>query len=384
MTPAERIARLALFRSDGVGPAAFRQLLRRFGSGEAALAALPDLARRSGRPMAAASPDVAAAELETVAALGGAHLFLGEPAYPPLLAETADAPPVLVARGDPALACAPCVAIVGARNASALGLRMARELAEALAGAGQVIVSGLARGVDTAAHRGALAVEGGKTVACIAGGIDIAYPPENAALQEEIGAHGLLLSEMPPGTEPQARHFPRRNRIIAGIAAGVVVVEAAPGSGSLITARIAGEAGREVMAVPGHPLDPRAAGANRLLKDGAMLVETATDVLAALAPFRLPEAPRQARRAPAIREPAELFAGPAEPDDARDAPPPDLPPDPQDVEARIEGLLSAAPVPIDEIIRLAGAPAGRVQAALTDLELRGRLARHAGGRVSLA
>jgi DNA processing protein len=390
MTAKERIARLALFRSEGVGPVGFRQLLRRFGSAEAALVALPDFARQGGRAVTPGSAAEAEAEMARVEALGGRHLFLGAPDYPTLLAETDDAPPVLIALGDVSLCAAPCVAIVGARNASALGLRMARALAEALAMEGQVIVSGLARGVDTAAHQGALAADGGRTIACIAGGIDIAYPPENSALQEEIGRAALILSEMPPGTEPQARHFPRRNRIIAGLAAGVVVVEAAPGSGSLITARIAGEAGREVMAVPGHPLDPRAAGANRLLKEGATLVESAADVLAALAPFRLPDAPARAPRTRRLREPADLFVEPSEAQGGPDVPiaqaaaDPADPADPADVEARIEGLLSPAPVAIDELIRLSGAPAGRVQAALTDLELRGRLARHAGGRVSLA
>ncbi|MFN3590947.1 MAG: DNA-processing protein DprA [Thermaurantiacus sp.] len=384
MTRQECISRLALFRSEGVGPVGFRQLLRRFGSGEAALAALPDLARQGRRPVAPASCDAAEAEMAAVTALGGAHLFLGSADYPPLLAETPDAPPVLVALGDASLASRPCVAIVGARNASALGIRMARELAEALAGAGQMVVSGLARGVDTAAHHGALAAGNGQTIACIAGGIDIAYPPENADLQARIGASCLLLSEMPPGTEPQARHFPRRNRIIAGISAGVVVVEATPGSGSLITARIAGEAGREVMAVPGHPLDPRAAGANRLLKEGATLVETAGDVLAALAPFRLSDASAAESPPGRLREPVDLFAEAADSGEARDASCSGHASDPPDVEAEIEGLLSAAPVSIDEIIRLSGASAGRVQAALIDLELRGRLVRHAGGRVSLA
>ncbi len=382
MSPRERAARLALIRTEGVGPAAFRQLLRRFGSGEAAHAALPDLARREPRWGAPVALAEAEAEIDLVRRLGGLHLFLGEASYPPLLAECPDAPPVLVVRGEVALGAAPSVAIVGARNASALGQRMARELAGALAGAGQAIVSGLARGVDAAAHRGALATEGGTTIACIAGGIDIAYPPEHAALQEEIAARGLILSEMPPGTEPQGRHFPRRNRLIAGIAAGTVVIEAAPGSGSLITARLAAEAGREVMAVPGHPLDPRARGCNRLLKDGATLVESADDVLAALAPFgRIGP-----RGIPATRSRAPGEAAADAPVLAQAAAPAEIAADPapEDLAARLFGLLSPAPVAIDELVRATGASAGLVQATLTDLELCGRVARHAGGRVSLA
>ncbi len=393
--PLERLSRIALARTEGVGPAGYRRLLERFGSAEAALRELPALARAGGRPLRPVSLAEAAAECARAAALGARHILLGEPDYPPLLAETEDAPPLILVRGDAAAAARRCVAIVGARNASALGLRMARLLAEALARAGEVIVSGLARGIDTAAHRAALDAPGGSTVACLAGGIDIAYPPENATLQEAIAARGLLVSEMPPGTEPQARHFPRRNRLIAGLAAGVVVVEAAPGSGSLITARLAGEAGREVMAVPGHPLDPRARGCNGLLREGATLVESAADVLAALAPFRLDAVPgagaSRARLRP-LSGPAGAGAEPAaaavpeaeDPGGARPDAGAEADADPQGLGERLLALLSPAPVAVDELVRASGAPAGAVQAVLVDLELAGRLARHAGGRVSLA
>jgi DNA processing protein len=390
MTLRERLAALALVRTEGVGPIAFRQLLRRFGSAEAAHAALPELARRGGKAGTPMSLAEAEAEMARLRALGGTHVFLGTADYPGRLAATGDAPPVLVALGDLALAKRPCVAIVGARNASAIGLRMARELAQSLASAGQVIVSGLARGVDAAAHRGALSAADGGTIACLAGGIDIVYPPENAALQEEIAGRGLLLSEMPPGTEPQARHFPRRNRLIAGLAAGTVVIEAAPGSGSLITARIAADAGREVMAVPGHPLDPRARGCNRLLKEGAILVEGAADVLAALEPFRLdgPALSREEGRLSPACDPQPGQSRRAGQDtampEAGAAPPLPATGEPRDVAALVHGLLSPAPVAIDELVRATGAPASLVQATLTDMELRGEVLRHAGGRVSLA
>jgi DNA processing protein len=359
---AERLARIRLARTDGIGPVGFGQLLRRFGSGTAAVEALAGM----GKPLA--PEGVAAAEVEALGALGGRHLLLGEPGYPLLLAELADPPPLLLALGDPTLAARPVVAIVGARNASAAGRGLARELAEGLGAAGWVVASGLARGIDAEAHHGAL--ETG-TIGCVAGGPDIAYPPEHAALQAEIGARGLLLSEMPPGTEPQARHFPRRNRLIAGVARGLVVIEAARGSGSLITARIAAEAGREVMAVPGHPRDPRSGGGNGLIRDGAVLVETAGDVLAALKPFaldRLAPAPRAAapRQAPPVR--AARTRGEV-------APPPD---------AALWDLLTPSGVALDELVRASGRPVAEVQALLADLEIEGRVVRMAGGRVARA
>lgn len=355
----DRIDRLRLIRTPRIGPVSYRQLVARFGTASAAIAALPDLAGRAGGP-APKVPAAAAleAEQERVASLGGRHLLLGDVDYPPLLAALDDAPPALTVRGDAALTNRRTVAMVGARNCSAAGVRFARQLAHALAEAGAVVVSGLARGIDTAAHLGSL--DGG-TIGVIAGGIDVVYPPENAELQERVAQQGLLIAEMPPGTEPRARHFPHRNRIIAGIAAGTVVVEAAPKSGSLITARLAGEAGREVMAVPGSPLDPRAQGCNLLIREGATLVQSAEDVLEALAPID----------ARAVRSPATPFG--AQP--ARDA---------SDRDRRVVSeLLGPVPVTIDEIVRQSGLPPATVQLVLLELELVGRLDRHAGGRVSL-
>jgi len=266
-----REPRLRLLRSANVGPVTYRQLLQRFGTAEAALEALPMLAARGGgRAPAIADPAAVRREIAAVEKLGARYLFLGDADYPPLLAELETAPPALILRGrlDPAER--PCVAMVGARNASAAACRFARQLALGLGEAGVTIVSGLARGIDTAAHAGSI---GSGTIGVIASGIDLAFPPENAALQERIAREGLLLAEQPPGTEPLARFFPARNRIIAGLGLGTVVVEAAPRSGSLITARIAAEAGREVMAVPGSPLDPRAQGCNLLIHVAAVNTE---------------------------------------------------------------------------------------------------------------
>jgi DNA processing protein len=353
------VAQLRLCRTRSIGPVGYRHLLHRFGSAEAAIDALPDLARRGGGT-APEPPSVAAilAEMAAVAQSGARYLFLDDPDYPPLLAQIESAPPVLIVRGDTRLAQDRPVAIVGARNASAAAVRFARMLAHDLADAGVVVVSGLARGIDTAAHDGALARG---TIGVIAGGIDIVYPPENAALQQAIGEQGLLVAEQPPGIEPRARHFPYRNRIIAGLAAGTVVVEAAPRSGSLITARLAAEQGREVMAVPGSPLDPRAQGCNQLIRDGATLVQSAADVLESLRPFGADRlaAPRDAYQAPIGDD-----AGP-------------------DERATVTGLLGPSPVPVDEIVRLSGLAPAVVQLVLLELELAGRLERHAGGRISL-
>ncbi len=260
---AEAASRLRLLRTAGIGPVSYRQLIARFGDAEAAIAALPMLAARGGgRAPQVADRSAIDREIAATARAGGRYLFLDDPDYPRLLAETDTAPPALILRGDAVLLGRPCIAIVGARNASAAACRFARQLGYELADAGTTVVSGLARGIDTAAHVGAI---GGGTIGVIASGIDIAFPPENAALQEDVATRGLLVAEQPPGTEPRARNFPSRNRIIAGLAIGTVVVEAAPRSGSLITARLAAEAGREVMAVPGSPLDPRAQGCNLLI-----------------------------------------------------------------------------------------------------------------------
>ena len=354
------LARLRLIRSPRIGPITYRQLIVRFGSAQAALDALPALAARGGGAAPAiADPGAVRREIAATAKLGARYLFLGDPDYPALLAELDNAPPALIVRGDVALVHRPCVAMVGARNASAAACRFARQLAQGLAEAGATVVSGLARGIDTAAHLGSL---GGGTVGVIASGIDIAFPPENRELQARVASEGLLLAEQPPGTEPLARHFPSRNRIIAGLAQGTVVVEAAPRSGSLITARIAAEAGREVMAVPGSPLDPRAQGCNLLIREGATLVQSVADILEAVRPID----PRS------VRAPASGFASEpaAEPGDAE--------------RGRVEGLLGPVPVPVDELIRQAALPAAMVQLVLLELELAGRLERHAGGRVSLA
>lgn len=359
--PADAISRLRLIRTDSIGPVTYRQLVGRFGTAQAAIDALPDLARRGGRTLAIPEAATAEAEIAAAAALGAALLFIGTPDYPALLAGTETAPPVLYARGDCGLLDRPAVAIVGARNASAAGVRFARSLAHELSERELVVVSGLARGIDAAAHQGALA---GGTVAVVAGGVDIAYPPENAALMAEIAAKGLIIAEQVPGVEPQARHFPRRNRVIAGLAAGTLVVEGAPRSGSLITARLAAEMGREVMAIPGSPLDPRAQGCNLLIREGATLVQSAADVLEALSAFGT--GPQAGLRFTAAEAPAPvaLEAGEAE-------------------RGALLALLSPTPVAVDELTRQAGLPAASVAAVLLDLELEGRLVRHAGGRVAL-
>jgi DNA processing protein len=347
-------------RSPGIGPVTYRQLIARFGSPAAALAAVPDLARRGGgAPPRLFGADQAEREIASVEKLGAKYLVLGQGLYPRLLAEIDDAPPLLIARGDLNLLDRQAVAIVGARNASAAACRFARGLAHDLGQERLVVVSGLARGIDSAAHDGAL--ETG-TIGIVAGGVDIFYPPENEERQKTLFERGLVLAEMPPGTEPRSRHFPYRNRIIAGLSAGTVVVEAAPRSGSLITARLAAEAGREVMAVPGSPLDPRAQGCNQLIRDGATLVQNAADVVEALGPIE----PR-VRSAPAAYEHAER-----EPMNGS-----------EDALGLVEALLGPSPVPVDEIIRLSGAPSGAVQMALLELDLAGRLDRHAGGKVSL-
>jgi DNA processing protein len=352
------VDRLRLLRTSGIGPVTFRQLIARFGAPSAALAAVPDLARRGGGN-APALRTVADTEREIarVQKLGGKFLAIGQGLYPRLLAELEDAPPLLIAKGNLNLLDRQAIAIVGARNASAAACRFARGLAHDLGQHDLVVVSGLARGIDSAAHDGALDTG---TIGVIAGGIDVFYPPENEERQKALYERGLVLAEMPPGTEPRARHFPYRNRIIAGMSSGTVVVEAAPRSGSLITARLAAEAGREVLAVPGSPLDPRAQGCNQLIRDGATLVQNAADVVEAIRPF-----------ASQVRSPPSNYEVAAEPMNGEDA------------LGMVEELLGPSPVPVDEIIRLSGAPSGAVQMALLELDLAGRLDRHAGGKVSL-
>ncbi|WP_300975202.1 DNA-processing protein DprA [Sphingomonas sp. LHG3406-1] len=365
MSEADLLARIRLIRSQSIGPITFRQLLLRFGSAEAALRAVPDLAARGGGRMPALfGEDQARRERDRVEAIGGRYLSIGQGLYPPLLAEADNAPPLLTALGDIGLLDQPMVAMVGARNASAAACRFARGLAHELGREGTVVVSGLARGIDAAAHEGALDTG---TVGVIAGGLDNFYPPENERLQRAVAERGLVLAEMPPGTEPRARHFPYRNRIIAGLCPGTIVVEAAPRSGSLITARLAAEMGREVMAVPGSPLDPRAQGCNGLIRDGATLVQNAAEVLEALRPGL-----------GRVRSQRDLFSAASEvPGFAGTTD------EPGEAERRtVEELLGPSPAPVDEIVRLSGLEPGAVQLVLLELDLAGRLDRHAGGKVS--
>jgi DNA processing protein len=360
ISSSEKRARLQLARSENVGPVTYRALMQRFGTAERALEALPDLAKRGGgRTITIQSKSRAEDEIAAIEKAGAQLLIIGTAPYASLLAQTEDAPPILIAKGHVMLFDKPGIGVVGARNASAAGIRLSRELSAGLSARGYCIVSGLARGIDAAAHQAAL--DGG-TIACVAGGIDVPYPPENDSLYGDIAARGLILSEQPLGTVPQGRHFPRRNRIIAGLSQGVLIVEAAMKSGSLITANIATEQGREVMAVPGSPLDPRAQGCNHLIRNGATLVQSVEDIIEALRPLG---GPRVAQwelpftSAAVVEEPS-----------ANDR-------------AKIQELLSATPTPVDELIRLSGAAPAAVQMLLLELELAGRLARHAGGRVAL-
>lgn len=360
MSEQERFDRLRLIRSPRIGPVTFRQLMTRFGKAAEALRAVPDLAARGGGRASVADAGLVEQEIVRSRALGARYLLMGDRDYPFLLDQMEGAPPALIVRGDVALASRQCVAMVGARNASAAACRFARTLAQELGERGAMVVSGLARGIDTAAHLGSIATG---TIGVIACGIDVVFPPENAELQEQMAGQGLLVTEHPPGTQPLARHFPARNRIIAGLSAGTVVVEAAPRSGSLITARLAAEAGREVMAVPGSPLDPRAQGCNQLIREGATLVQNGADILEAIGAIDLRM----------VRQGSLDFAGE---------------PVSSDVAAReraaVIDLLGPAPVPVDEVIRLSALSPAIVQTVLLELELAGRLDRHAGGRVSLS
>lgn len=362
---AERLARLRLARTDGVGPVAFRELLTRFGSAEAAIDALPRLAARGGRlnPLRTPSSQQAEAEISAGEQAGADLLFAGEARYPPRLAAVDPPPPLLWVRGAVALLNGPAVAIVGARIASAGGQRFARALASELGQAGYVVVSGLARGIDQAAHVGALPTG---TAAVLGGGVDDIYPPEHADLYARIAEEGAIVSESSPGRRAQARDFPRRNRIISGLSLGVVVVEAELRSGSLITARLANEQGREVLAVPGSPLDPRAKGTNDLIRQGAAICEGAEDVIRAVSDLR------------ALREPqGDLFSQPPRDQQAIDAAADRL-------RTRALALLSPTPIPIDEIVRALREPAPGVLAALVELSLAGRAELLSGGLVALS
>jgi len=358
----QRLDWLRLIRSDNVGPRTFRALINHFGGARAALAALPDLARRGGanRPARVCPREDAEREFKAAKSLGVTFCALGEENYPLRLQMIDDAPPLIAIRGNSAVLAMPMVAIVGARNASAAGVRFAERLARDLGSEGFAVVSGLARGIDAAAHRASLATG---TVAVLAGGHDHIYPPEHADLAEAILAQGALVSEMPLGWEPRAHDFPRRNRLISGLAAGVVIVEAAKRSGSLITARLALEQGREVFAVPGSPLDPRAEGSNSLLKQGAALVTEAADVINVLRPIL--GQPLE----PAVEEPEQSEMPGLEPG--------------ADERARIVELLGPTPVLIDDLVRLSGSRPAVVRLVLLELELAGRLERHGGSLVSL-
>jgi DNA processing protein len=325
---------------------------------------LPELMLNGGalRSLRIPSTAEAEAEMETARRMGARFVCIGEPDYPAMLRRMDNPPPLLAVKGIGAVFFLPAVAIVGARNASLAGIKMARMLAAELGREGNAIVSGLARGIDTAAHHGSLSTG---TIGVLAGGLDRPYPPENADLCDEIAANGgAVVSEMPFGWEPRAQDFPRRNRIVAGMALGLVVVEAAKRSGSLISARLAGEMGRLVFAVPGSPLDPRAAGANGLLKDGAILVTETADIIEALAPLT----GRPVQPAVQLEEPPDFSATPPPGDDDR---------------ARVVEALGPTPTSIDELIRHTGLHPAQMFMILLELDLAGRLERHAGGTVSL-
>lgn len=357
LSEAERFARLRLARTERIGPVAFNQLLQRFGSAQKALEALPGMIRKAGGSFIPPTVEQIEAELAAGERAGARLIVLGDAAYPPMLAAVDPPPPLLWALGDPALLSRPSVAIVGARIASAGGQRIARGLAQQLGETGQVVVSGLARGIDAAAHEGALPTG---TVAVLGGGVDDVYPPDNADLYERLKAGGCIVSESPMGARAQARDFPRRNRIISGLSRGVIVVEAELRSGSLITARLAAEQGRDVFAVPGSPLDPRSRGPNELIRNGAILCEGLEDVERAFTTLRT------------LREP-----------------PADHPFDgaPGEIEAelldRVAALLSPTPTPRDELARALNLPVSIVAAALLELDLAGRATLLPGGLASL-
>lgn len=388
------LAVLRLIRSRRVGPATFHRMLAEHGDAAAALAALPGIARAAGIDDYAPCPcSVAEAEIAAGRRAGARLLCWDDPAYPARLRDIAEAPPILWVRGAEGVLDRLPVAVIGARNASSLGLRMARGLAGALAEGGVAVVAGLARGIDTVAHEASLSRG---TIAVMAGGIDVIYPPENAALAEAICESGLLVAEQPPGTEPVARHFPARNRIIAGLSRAVVVVEAAHRSGSLITAQAALDQGREVMAVPGHPMDARAAGCNALIRDGALLVRSAADVVAALGANDLHRSPPLLSAPEVAARPAPLAAATGTPTQGERT----LQPaavarrlarlghaiagsgGPVALEARILSRLGASPTDENLLIRDLGVPAATLAPALLALELSGQVERLAGGRLA--
>lgn len=352
---------LRLIRSAHLGPVTFHNILRYYGSAAKAIERLPEMAQRGGakRQIKLADDKIVTQELKALKACGARLLAWGEPGYPVGLMQLEDAPPLLAVKGDPTITDGPGIAIVGARNASAIGQRFTRDIAAQLSASGFCILSGLARGIDRAAHEGALSANG-RTAAFIGTGIDVVFPPENAALHEQLADRGAIFAEMPPGSPPLAQNFPRRNRLISGASLGVLVIEAALKSGSLITARMAGEQGREVMAVPGSPLDPRCHGSNDLIRNGAALIERVEDVLSILTPQRM-----------AVPQPAPVQTA-SLPDDG----------DIDHAHVEIGRLLSPSPTLVDDLIRLSGLPAAIVQMVLTEKELAGTAQRHPGNRVS--
>lgn len=362
---AQRLACLRLIRSDNVGPVTFRELINHYGGAERALEALPELARRGGRSIRICPKDRAERELEAADRIGARPVFTIEPGYPAALAHLDAPPPALYIKGKAELFDRPAIAIVGSRQCSAAGATLARRFASALGHHAVVTVSGLARGIDAAVHEASLA---SGTIAVLAGGIDHIYPPENAALQAAISAQGCLVAEMPPGFEPRAKDFPRRNRLISGLSLGVVVIEAARRSGTLLTARMALEQGRDVFAVPGHPLDPRAEGTNHLIKSGATLVTSADDVLQALAPL-VPQNPG------AEEAPHNYVAEPAPP-----RPPPLIG---QSDRERVTSALGPHPVALDDLARATALGARELRVVLMELDLAGRIERHGQSLVSL-
>jgi DNA processing protein len=403
LTDAQRLDWLRLIRTESVGPQTFRSLINRYGGAAAAIEALPGLAAQRGRTIRLAETDDCLRELDGLAQIGGSLVALGEPEYPAALREVHAPPPMIAMRGKPDVLTRPMVAVIGSRNASVVGLAFTERVVRDLAAAGFVIVSGLARGIDARAHIASLAMG---TLGVLAGGLDKVYPPQHEGLARDMLEHGALISEMPLGWEPQGRDFPRRNRIVAGVALGTLVIEAARGSGSLITAKFAAEQGREVFAVPGSPLDPRAEGTNALLKQGATLCTSAQDVLDSLLPMiesgqvsrsdlfdALPATPSE----PLWDEldiiyPGEIpstlagheFEEPSRPSPSAAADvrkprgePPGL------VRARIEAMLGPAPVPIDDLVRASDASVTDVRIALLELEFEGRIERHGAGLVSL-
>ncbi|MEM1131717.1 MAG: DNA-processing protein DprA [Pseudomonadota bacterium] len=384
------VASLRLARSRNIGSVAYHHLIQRFGGAQAALEALPDLASRAGKKrVIIAKADDIEREIDTVQRLGARHSVCGDEDYPPLLSHMESPPPVLIIAGNTSLANRPTLAMVGARNSSAAARKLAFQLASGLAGEGIVTVSGLARGIDTQAHQGAIHGShraDAMTIAVIASGIDLQYPPENADLQRTIAANGLLITEYPPGTEPLARHFPFRNRIIAGLSYATLVVEAAPRSGSLITARLANEQGRQVLAIPGSPLDKRSEGCNGLIREGATLVRNVEDIREALSNIGDFASPERSANAYSKAEP-RLLEEMLEPNMLAAEVEPPVAIDPQEIASdhdRISAHLSFAPITINDLAVLSEMAVEQVQAVLVELEITGQLTRLAGGKVQRA